>query len=42
LIPRIFRQAILVQGSKKPKKQPHLIITRSATVHSADAAQVPR
>jgi type IV secretion system protein VirB9 len=28
IIPRLFEKAILVQGAEKPKKQPHLVITR--------------
>ncbi len=42
VVPRIFRKAILVQGSKRPKKQPHLLITRVATGQEPTAREVPR
>ena len=46
VVPRLFRKAILVQGSQKPKKQPHLLITRLTTGLSTgpepEATEVPR
>ena len=42
IVPRIFRKAILIQGAEKPKKQPHLVISRLPTAAAPQTSEVSR